>query len=182
MRRAKLSFAVLWYLALAAVNASACRTTEPQLLPQVFADKVAALQFVSRHYAAQWQATDTEYVGTLYLTNSGYLVSIARGCPSADSFRYPVHALTGAETIALWHSHGAPGPARDWFSADDVALVRQLALPFYLFTPSGELKVLRPGAIGRMRAPAGRRPSHRSGRGVAGERVLVAATPDREAQ
>lgn len=166
-----------WLFGAAQASGNTCKTSEPQVAPQTFPSVLSALKFISQKYSERWRATDTEYVGTLYRTPAGFLISVAHGCPSTDSFRYPVRSLAGAETIALWHSHGAPGPARDWFSADDIALVRQLDLPFYLFAPTGELKVLRPGAIGRVRSVPGRRPSHRLGRGVAGE--LVAAVGHR---
>ena len=66
------------------------------------------------------------------------------------------------QLAAFWHTHGAPARLRELFSPDDVDLVRSTGRDFYLITPRGEIRVLRPsdvpriGAIGIGRATASR--------------------------
>jgi len=45
---------------------------------------------------------------------------------------------------ALWHTHGGPGPGREYFSDVDTKLAREIGKPFYLADYTGGLKVFQP--------------------------------------
>ena len=58
------------------------------------------------------------------------------------SATFAIGVPTGYRIAAFWHTHGAAGPMRDWFSPDDIELVATTGYDFYLITPSGALRVL----------------------------------------
>jgi hypothetical protein len=123
---------------------------------------------------------DTEFVGAVLRTpDGGYQFTQGRGRPGQDQVTFRIRRPLGTELVGLWHTHGARGPTRAFFSPTDVALVGRTGLPFYLITPDGEIRVLRPehaqksdrqghrlrGSLARL--PRGSHPGER----VAGKRV-----------
>ena len=50
-----------------------------------------------------------------------------------DEFRLRIHDRQ--RLVALWHTHGAPGYLREYFSPQDAQLVRKLQRPLYLLQP-----------------------------------------------
>ena len=88
---------------------------------------------------------DTEFVGAVLRTAEGtYEFTQGHGKPGRDRVSFRIQRPADAEIVGLWHTHGAHGPTRAVFSPTDAELVRQTGLPFYLITPAGEIRVLRP--------------------------------------
>jgi hypothetical protein len=88
---------------------------------------------------------DTEFVGAVLRTPAGtYEFTHGNGKPGQDRVSFRIQRPADAEIVGLWHTHGAHGPTRAIFSPTDAELVRQTGLPFYLITPEGEVRVLRP--------------------------------------
>ena len=88
---------------------------------------------------------DTEFVGAVLQKADGtYEFTQGNGKPGQDKVSFRIRRPEGAEIVALWHTHGGHGPTRAVFSPTDAQLVRQTGLPFYLITPDGEVRVLRP--------------------------------------
>lgn len=130
-------------------------------------------------------AEDVEFVGAVLRRDDGqFAFTQGRGLPGQDQVTFRIRRPEDAEIVGLWHTHGAHGPARAVFSPTDAELVRQTGLPFYLITPEGEVRVLRPehvagakrsawsarGSVARL--PRGSHPGERiSGRAVRGHPV-----------
>ncbi len=88
---------------------------------------------------------DVEYVGAVFRTAEGSIrFTQGRGRPGQDQVTFRIRAPGDARLIGFWHTHGADGFARTVFSRTDAELVRVYGLPFYLITPDGEIRVLRP--------------------------------------
>lgn len=96
---------------------------------------------------------DREYVGGIFQHADGsFGFSYGRGHSGQDQVRFRVQVHAGTEIVGFWHTHGAHGPGRTLFSPVDAELVRQTGLPFYLITPAGEIRVLRPKHLRQQRA------------------------------
>ena len=90
-------------------------------------------------------AFDREWVGGVLRGADGrYRVTEGVGCPGQDTVTFAVPVIKGSDVVAFWHTHGAPGIARDRFSPDDARVVLATGRNFFLMTPNGSLKVLRP--------------------------------------
>ena len=88
---------------------------------------------------------DTEFVGAVLQRPDGsYEFTQGHGRPGQDRVTFRIQRPGNTEVVGLWHTHGAHGPTRAVFSPTDAELVRQTGLPFYLITPEGEVRVLRP--------------------------------------
>lgn len=123
--------------------------------------------YAARRFLAASAATDREYVGAVLCDGAGRcFLTVGIGPPSGDRVTFAIRHGGGRRVVALWHTHGAAGPARELFSPADRELARAVGLPFYLLTPTGEVRVLRPDAPGEgqlsvqvdgetLRAPAG---------------------------
>ena len=112
----------------------------------------AGFQHLKEHILDKSIRTDTEYVGAVLRTADGsYEFTQGHGKPGQDRVSFRIQRPKEARIVALWHTHGAHGPARSIFSPTDAELVRQTKLPFYLITPDGEVRVLRPEHIGDRR-------------------------------
>ncbi len=93
---------------------------------------------------------DTEFVGAVLQNADGtYEFTQGRGKPGQDRVSFRIRRPEEAEIVALWHTHGDHGPTRAVFSPTDADLVRQTGLPFYLITPDGEVRVLRPEHVAK---------------------------------
>ena len=89
--------------------------------------------------------SDTEFVGAvLQRADGSYEFTQGHGRPGQDRVTFRIQRPSETEVVGLWHTHGAHGPTRAVFSPTDAELVRQTGLPFYLITPEGEVRVLRP--------------------------------------
>ncbi len=91
---------------------------------------------------------DTEFVGAILRTSDGaYEFTQGRGQPGQSKVSFRIRRPAETEIIGLWHTHGDHGPSRAIFSPTDAELVRKTGLPFYLITPDGEIRVLRPDHV-----------------------------------
>jgi hypothetical protein len=109
----------------------------------VYASVVEAVEAMQRTYLDDSIRFDREYVGAIVERDGAYRASIGRGCARRDAVTFAVDLPSGARIAAFWHTHGAPSNAREFFSPEDVGLVRANQCDFYLITPRGEVRVLR---------------------------------------
>lgn len=143
-------------VALSMLAGAACQTSaiDDAAIPvpnQPFPDQQAALACAAQYALAASVTGDREYGGVLLRYGEGHVRLTLSAAPAhSDRIRIRIPADNEGQPVALWHTHGAPGPGRDWFSADDVGVVRETGLPFYLITPSGTLRVIEPGRFGRL--------------------------------
>lgn len=108
-----------------------------------FPTVVATVGAMAHEHLAASVRADREYVGAVLQDAEGrYWAAVGVGCSGQDTVTFAVGVPVGLHLSAFWHTHGAAGPMRDWFSPDDVALVATTGYDFYLVTPSGALRVL----------------------------------------
>lgn len=122
-----------------------CMIEHTPFLPGSFDSERLALAGVAAEVGADSVAQDVEYVGAVYRAGGRFRVNVGRGCPGQDAFTVRLPVPHRHDIVAFWHTHGADGALRDLFSPQDFDLVESQQRPFYLITPSGELRVLRPG-------------------------------------
>ena len=97
---------------------------------------------------------DTEYVGAVLRNADGsFEFTHGQGKPGQDKVSFRIRRPEDAELVGLWHTHGSHGPTRAIFSPTDAELVRTTGLPFYLITPDGEIRVLRPEHVSGQQRP-----------------------------
>jgi hypothetical protein len=110
---------------------------------RAFASVTAAVSAMAREHLAASVRADREYVGGVLQDADGrYWTTVGIGCAGRDRVTFAVGVPVGLRLSAFWHTHGAAGPMRNWFSPDDVELVATTGYDFYLITPSGALRVL----------------------------------------
>ena len=150
---------------------------------------VAAVTSMQRAFLDESVHSDREFVGAIFEDGGAYRASVGRACVGQDTVTFAISVPPGAQLAALWHTHGAPADLREFFSADDVDVVRSIRRDFYLITPRGELRVLRAADVARgtsivhgrigMSAPAGSArgvsvaPARRSDGRIAHRRVVL---------
>lgn len=129
---------------------------------RAYASVVAAVDAMRRVHLERSVRSDREFVGAVVENGAGgYWTSAGSGCAGQDTVTFAVQLPLETRVAAFWHTHGAAAALRDLFSPDDVDLVRSTGRDFYLITPRGAIRVLRPGdvtrigAIGVRRMPAG---------------------------
>ena len=88
---------------------------------------------------------DREYLGAILVLNGAYFYTAHRGAAGRDQITMRIRMPKGAKIVAFWHTHGAAGMDRHYFSDKDVRLVKSWNKPFYLGDYTGQLKILRPG-------------------------------------
>lgn len=88
---------------------------------------------------------DREYIGAVFRIEAGYTFVVHRGEIGRGNAHLRVRIPRGLRVVAMWHTHGAPGPARHLFSPSDTKLVARMNLPLYLTDPAGAIRVYRPG-------------------------------------
>jgi hypothetical protein len=115
---------------------------------QTYPSVVAAVDAMRREHLDRSVRSDREFVGAVVQNlDGGFWATVGSGCSGQDTVTFTVGVPRGMAVAAFWHTHGAPALYRDLFSADDVDLVRSTGRDFYLITPRGDLRVLRPGDI-----------------------------------
>ena len=140
-------------LSLAAFSAHAspggCAVVRTALDQQrTFGSVVAAIDAMRLEHLDNSVRSDREFVGAVVANHDGrFQTSVGSGCRGQDTVTFTVQVPAGMSVAAFWHTHGAPALFRDLFSPDDVDLVRVSGRDFYLITPRGELRVLRPSDI-----------------------------------
>jgi hypothetical protein len=105
-----------------------------------------------------------EFVGAVVENGAdGYWTSVGSGCSGQDTrdVRGEDSSAHAARRVLAYA--GAAAASRDLFSPDDVDLSRSTGRDFYLITPRGEIRVLRPSDVGRIGAiGVGRVPASRA--------------------
>ncbi len=115
------------------------RTVESQAFPCI----EAAVYVLSISYHQRSIREDREYIAAILEENCAYRVTVQAGSPGEAKVRMKIRPKKSQTLVALWHTHGAPAPLSEWYSATDSKTVRTTGLPFYLTTPRGKIKVLR---------------------------------------
>ncbi|MBM4385903.1 MAG: DUF4329 domain-containing protein [Deltaproteobacteria bacterium] len=134
--------------ALVAGRAEALREQEPVLEPREFANLGGVLDHAKRRWHARSLAEDREVLGGIFESlraPARFMYSAALGARGADEIRVRLRVPAGFRLAAIWHTHGADGLGRAWFSARDVAMAETTRVPVYLLAPSGDARVYRPG-------------------------------------
>lgn len=139
---------------------------------RTFATELAILQTLSTCYATRSADEDREYFAAILRAADGFVFVVDAGRHGVDEVSLRFTPKHGEVFVALWHTHGAQGLLRDFFSPTDTALVKRLCVPFYLTSPSGDLRVFRPGDP--VRSPPRNRATVRPPTGAAVGTVLVA--------
>lgn len=118
---------------------------------RAYANVVAAVDAMRREHLDRSVRFDREFVGAVVENGAGgYWTSVGSGCSGQNTVTFAVQMPPNTQVAAFWHTHGAPASARDLFSPDDVDLVRNTGRDFYLITPRGDLRVLRPRDVARL--------------------------------
>ena len=139
---------------------------------RTFGTELAAVHALSQCYATLSAKEDREYFAAIIQSADGFVFIVGAGIHHKDQISLRIGRLSGETFVALWHTHGARGPNREFFSPTDTALVKQVGVPFYLMDPNGDLHVLRPGDP--LRAPPKDRTSGHAPFGAAMGTVLAA--------
>ena len=136
---------------------------------RAYASVVAAVDAMRRAHLQRSVRSDREFVGAVVENGAGgYWTSVGSACSGQDTVTFAVQMPPETRLAAFWHTHGAAAALRDVFSPDDVALVRSTGRDFYLITPRGEIRVLRPGDVARIVSiGVGRIPANRAATGHA---------------
>ncbi len=131
--------------AAAAPGAPDCGVVRTRVTSASFGSIEAAVRAHAMARLDDSAALDREWVGGVLRGPDGrYRVTEGVGCPGQDTVTFSVPTASGGDVVAFWHTHGGPGIARDRFSPDDARIVQKTGLDFFLMTPNGALKVLRP--------------------------------------
>lgn len=114
------------------------------------ADVVLGLERLKAQYLDVSSELNTEFVGAVLRTPScEYTFTQGRGSRGQKKVSFRVRRPADRELVGFWHTHGAHGPSQSVFSPTDAKLVKKTGLPFYLITPDGEIRVLKPEHLDR---------------------------------
>lgn len=110
---------------------------------RAFPTVAATVGAMAREHLAASLHSDREFVGAVLRDHEGrYWATVGVGCAGQDTVTFAISVPVGLHVSAFWHTHGAAGPLRDFFSPDDVELVTTTGRDFYLITPGGAVRVL----------------------------------------
>lgn len=158
--------ALIWEFASAGAGPP---TVDTQLARGEFGSVLDAVETAGGQYLEPSKRTDREYVGGILKNDDGsYRYTAGHAESRDDTVSFRVSLQSGYHLVAFWHTHGHPGRAREFFSAQDVSLVKEQGVALYLITPAGRIRVLEPGRIRPVRA---RRSTY--GRGGAAAGMIV---------
>lgn len=115
------------------------------LTTATFSSPLAAVMAAENEYNPLSIAQDREFIGAILLHNGAYSFTVGQGLSGEDTVTVRVAVPRGAEIVAFWHTHGAAGQGRRYFSGVDTALVNSWNKPFYMADYSGTLRVFYPG-------------------------------------
>lgn len=159
----------------------ACRVIQTRLQDErAFPTVIATVAAMAQQHLDASLRMDREYVGAVLQDREGrFWAAVGAGCPGRDTVTFSVRIPAGLRVSAFWHTHGAAGAMRDWFSPDDVELVQTTRYDFYLITPAGALRVLTYDDVQRgVRAPMRQLTPGIPRGATAGRTVVVPAEPD----
>jgi hypothetical protein len=136
------------------------RIREAALVEGRFDSLADALEDAVQRFLPTSVAEDREHLGGIF-TSTGpepvFVYSVARNARGRDELRARLHTPAGFRLAAIWHTHGAAGHGREWFSPRDTRMAETLGVPVYLATPEGEVRVFHPGGRKLSAAQARRR-------------------------
>ncbi len=115
------------------------------LTTPTFSSPLAAVMAAENEYNPLSIAQDREFIGAILQHNGVYRYTVGQGLSGEDTVIVRVAIPRGAEIVAFWHTHGAAGHGRRYFSGVDTALVNSWNKPFYMADYSGTLRVFYPG-------------------------------------
>ncbi len=107
---------------------------ESQAFPRIR----AALDVLSIRYHQRSIREDREYMAAILEENGVYRVMVQAGSPGNNTVTMTIRRKKSQTLVALWHTHWAPGPTGDRFSATDRKTARTTGVPLYLHTPRGQ--------------------------------------------
>ena len=126
-----------------------------------FSSIEAAVGVLSQCYYKPSLREDREYIAAILEANGVFKIAVQTGRRGKDEVTLRIRRKKSQKLVALWHTHGAQGFARDHFSPTDTALVNRLSVPFFLTDPAGVIKRFDPGTKvlrGNKRITGGRIP------------------------
>jgi len=88
---------------------------------------------------------DREFMAAILQSSGLYQVRVTAGSRGRNKISLSFSRRKNQKIVALWHTHGAQGFARNYFSPTDTALSNQLDVPFYLTDPDGIISRFDPG-------------------------------------
>ncbi|MGI9295455.1 MAG: DUF4329 domain-containing protein [Pseudomonadales bacterium] len=115
------------------------------LTTATFDSPLAAVLAAENEYNPLSIAQDREFIGAVLRHHGVYRYTVGQGLTGEDTVTVRLAVPRGAEIVAFWHTHGAAGHGRNYFSAVDTALVNSWNKPFYMADYSGTLRVFNPG-------------------------------------
>lgn len=110
-----------------------------------FLSQLDAVIAATNRYNPQSIREDREYIGSILQINGRYFYTVDQGVSGQDKITIRIRIPKGTKIVAFWHTHGAAGWDRQYFSDEDIELVKTHGKPFYLADYTGQLKVLLPG-------------------------------------
>ncbi len=87
---------------------------------------------------------DKEFGGFILKDRDGYYFNYAIGEKGAGRVAFNKNRPLGHQHVGIWHSHGGPGHAREFFSEGDHEVATRLNLPSYMVDDKGNLRKLDP--------------------------------------
>lgn len=85
---------------------------------------------------------DFEIGGNIVKAPDGYYFTFTLGDKETGTVSWPLTRPAGHENVALWHSHGAPVEASEYFSETDFKTMSQIGLPMYMVDGTGTVRVI----------------------------------------
>ena len=113
---------------------------------KTFTSIESAVFDLSHCYLESSLREDREYMAAILNEADIYSVIVQQGTRSRDHVSLKFNRRVSQLFVAMWHTHGAPGLARDLFSVADTTLVNKIQIPFYLTDPTGQIRRYDPGA------------------------------------
>lgn len=121
------------------------RVQTTELPAATFSSPLAAVLAAENEYNPLSIARDREFIGVIFQHRDMYRYTVGQGLSGEDTVTVRLAVPRGAKVVAFWHTHGAAGHGRKYFSAVDTALVNSWNKPFYMADASGTLRIFKPG-------------------------------------
>jgi len=110
-----------------------------------FASVILAVDQLSHCFYVTSRKQDREVIAAILEEEGSYQVVVQPGKTGEDQVSISISRRRGQTIAALWHTHGARGRAREYFSPTDTKLANRMQVPFYLTDPSGVITRFDPG-------------------------------------
>ena len=132
------------------------RLVEETPVPEAGYDsELTAVIAASNRFNADSIRRNREHVGAVLRCGQGVYYTHGVGADHQAPVEFTVAKPKRCRLLALWHTHGAEAPDRNFFSPADTQSADRLRVPIYMTNHTGLLKVYRPG--GRKLAVKGSR-------------------------